>query len=130
MVIDTSAILAILQQENDARRFAAAIEAVEHPMISAASVVEASIVLIARYGSEARADLEALIEAGSLRVEPVTAEQGAIAVDAFETFGKGRGHGAVLNFGDCFAYALAKASGRPLLFKGEDFSKTDIQPAV
>ena len=130
MVVDTSAVLAILLQENDAARFAEAIEAVERPMISAASVVEAGIVLIARYGDEAYADLEALLEAGSLRVEAVTAEQGAIALDAFRAFGKGRGHGAALSFGDCLAYALAKASEQPLLFKGGDFSRTDIQSAL
>ncbi len=130
MVVDTSAVLAILLQEDDAHRFAEAIEAAERPLISAANVVETGIVLVARYGAEARADLGALLEAGGIEVEPVTAEQSAIALDAFEYFGKGRGQGAALNFGDCFAYALAKASGRPLLFKGEDFSRTDIQPAL
>ncbi len=130
MVIDSSAILAILLQEDDAPRFAEAIEAVERPLISAANVIESGMVVIARYGPEARSDLEALLEAGGIAVEPVTAEQSAIALDAFETFGKGRGRGASLNFGDCFAYALAKARGLPLLFKGEDFSRTDIPSAL
>ncbi|MDJ0947251.1 MAG: type II toxin-antitoxin system VapC family toxin [Kiloniellales bacterium] len=130
MVVDTSAILAILLQEDDAHRFAEAIEAVERPLISAANVVESGIVLMARYGAEARADLEALLEAGGMAVEPVTVEQGTIALDAYEAFGKGRGHGASLNFGDRFAYALAKARGLPLLFKGEDFSRTDISSAL
>lgn len=130
MVVDTSALLAILLQEDDAHRFAEAIEAVERPLISAANVVESGIVLIARYGAEARTDLESLLEAGGMAVEPVTVEQSKIALDAYEAFGKGRGHGASLNFGDCFAYALAKASGMPLLFKGEDFSRTDIPTAL
>ena len=71
-----------------------------------------------------------MLEAGSLRVEAVTAEQGAIAMDAFRAFGKARGHGAALNFADCVAYALAKVSGQPLLFKGEDLSRIDIQSAL
>lgn len=134
MVVDTSAILAILLQEEDAHLFAEAIETAERPLISAASVVEAGVVLVARHGPEARADLAALLEAGGLGVEPVTAEQSTLALDAFEAFGKGRGpgrdRGAALNYGDCFAYALAKASGQPLLFKGEDFSQTDIRSAL
>lgn len=130
MVVDTSAVLAILLQEEDAHLFAEAIETAERPLISAASVVEAGIVLVARHGPEARADLAALLEAGGLGVEPVTAEQGTLALDAFEAFGKGRGRGAALNYGDCFAYALAKASGQPLLFKGEDFSRSDIRSAL
>lgn len=130
MVVDTSAILAVLLQEDDALRFAEAIEAAERPLVSVASVVEAGIVLIARHGAEARADLDALLDAGGFRVEPVTGEQGTIALNAFDTFGKGRGHGAGLNFGDCFAYALAKSSGAPLLFKGGDFSKTDVSAAL
>src|SRR5205085_10744128 len=93
--------------------------------ISAASVFEAGIVLISRYGPDARGDLQDFLAQSGLQVEPVTAEQAELALDAYQRYGKGR-HQAGLNFGDCFAYALCKATGQPLLFKGQDFSQTDI----
>jgi ribonuclease VapC len=116
MVVETSAVLAILLDEPEAAEFAQMIEDDPAPLISAASVFEAGIVLISRYGPDARGDLQ---------VEPVTAEQAELALDAYQRYGKGR-HQAGLNFGDCFAYALCKATGQPLLFKGQDFSQTDI----
>ena len=87
--------------------------------------MEAGIVLISRHGLEARGDLRDFLEQGGLQVEPVTTEQAELALDAYQRYGKGR-HPAGLNFGDCFAYALCKATGQPLLFKGQDFSQTDI----
>jgi ribonuclease VapC len=125
MVVDTSAVLAILLDEPEAAEFAQLLEDDPTPLISAASVFEAGIVLISRYGLEARGDLQAFIEQGGLQVEPVTAEQAELALDAYQQFGKGR-HRASLNFGDCFAYALCKATGQALLFKGQDFSQTDM----
>ena len=126
MVVDTSAILAILLQEDDAERFAGALEATDRPLISAASVVETGMVVMARLGADARADLEDLIRQGGFRVEALTLEHALVALDAFEQFGKGSGQPAGLNFGDCLVYALAKLTGQPLLFKGDGFASTDI----
>ena len=126
MVVDTSAILAILLQEDDAERYAGALEATDRPLIAAASVVETGMVVMARLGADARADLEDLIRQGGFRVEALTMEHALVALDAFERFGKGSGHPAGLNFGDCLVYALAKLTGQPLLFKGDDFASTDI----
>jgi ribonuclease VapC len=125
MVVDTSAVLAILLEEPEAVEYAQRIEDDPTPLISAASVLEAGIVLISRYGPAAREDLHDFIAQAGLLVEPVTAAQIVLALDAYQQFGKGR-HRAGLNFGDCFAYALAKATEQPLLFKGDDFSHTDI----
>ena len=125
MVVETSAVLAILLEEPEAAEFAQLIEDNPMPLISAASVFEAGIVLLSRYGPDARGDLQEFLEQGGLQVEPVTAEQADLALEAYQQFGKGR-HPAGLNFGDCFAYALCKATGQPLLFKGQDFSQTDI----
>jgi ribonuclease VapC len=128
MVVDTSAVLAILLQEPEAADYAQRIETDLNPLISAASVFEAGIVLISRYGLEARDDLRDFLEYAGLQIEPVTADQAEQALDAYQRFGKGR-HRAGLNFGDCFAYALCKATDQPILFKGNDFSQTDIAQA-
>jgi ribonuclease VapC len=125
MVVETSAVLAILLEEPEAAEFAQLIEDDPAPLISAASVLEAGIVLISRHGPDARDDLQGFLAQGGLQVEPVTAEQAELALEAYQRYGKGR-HRAGLNFGDCFAYALCKATGQPLLFKGQDFSQTDI----
>ena len=125
MVVETSAVLGILLDEPEAAEFAQLIEDDPAPVISAASVLEAGIVLTSRYGPDARGDLQDFLAQGGLQVEPVTAEQADLALDAYQRYGKGR-HRAGLNFGDCFAYALCKATGQPLLFKGQDFSQTDI----
>ena len=125
MVVETSAVLAILLDEPEAAEFAQLIEDDPAPVISAASVLEAGIVLLSRHGPDARDDLQDFLAQGGLQVEPVTAEQAELALDAYQRYGKGR-HRAGLNFGDCFAYALCKATGQPLLFKGQDFSQTDI----
>jgi ribonuclease VapC len=125
MVVETSAVLAILLEEPEAAEFAQLIEDDPAPVISTASVVEAGIVLISRHGPDARDDLRDFLAQGGLQVEPVTAEQAELALEAYHRYGKGR-HRAGLNFGDCFAYALCQATGQPLLFKGQDFSQTDI----
>jgi ribonuclease VapC len=128
MVVDASAIVAIFLREIDAPRFLRAIEAAERPLISAASVVETSMVLIGRSGPTARQLVVEFLRDGNFQIEPVTADQASIAVDAFLRYGKGR-HRAGLNFGDCFVYALAKATGEPLLYKGNDFAQTDVASA-
>jgi ribonuclease VapC len=129
MVIDTSALIAIAWDEPERERFQDAIEREPVRLISAASVMEASIVVICRAGRTAAAPaveaLGELIEQLGLEIEPVTPQQVRIAQIAYRTYGKGL-HAAGLNFGDCFTYALAKATGRPLLFKGDDFTKTDL----
>lgn len=124
MVVDTSALVAILLHEEDAQTYADAIAAAATAALSAASYVELAIVSLSR-GARGRAELEATLADAAIEIVPVTLEQARVAAGAYERYGKGR-HGAALNFGDCFAYALAKARGEPLLFKGTDFGLTDV----
>ncbi len=129
MVIDTSALLAVALHEAEAERFLEVMDKAEMRLISAASVLEAGIVIESRRGPAAGEALDDLIVLLSLEIEPVTAEQARIARRAWRTYGKGH-HPAGLNFGDCFAYALAKATGQPLLFKGGDFAQTDLTSCI
>lgn len=126
MVLDTSAILAILLNEPEINTFSAAIERDPVRLLSAASLVEASLVVESRYGEAGRRDLDLLLQAAEIEIAPLDARQADMARHAFRTFGKGR-HPAALNLGDCFSYALAQVSGEALLFKGNDFSKTDVR---
>lgn len=125
MVIDTSALLAILQNEPERRVFNEAIEAAESRLMSTATLVEASIVIEARHGAEGLRDLDLLLEEAGVELVPVDEAQAKLARLGFSRFGKGR-HAAGLNYGDCFAYALARSRDEPLLCKGVDFSHTDI----
>ena len=125
MVIDTSAVLAILLGEPDAAVFASAIENASPRLMSAANLLEASIVLDARKGEEGARDLDLLIYRAGIEIVPVDVEQAEVARLAWRTYGKGQ-HAAGLNFGDCFAYALAKVSTGKLLYKGGDFIHTDL----
>jgi ribonuclease VapC len=125
MVIDTSALLAILQDEPERRSFNEAIEAAESRVMSVANYVEVSIVVESRHGAEGLRELDRFVDLAGIELVGVDVGQGKIARDAFSRFGKGR-HPAALNFGDCFAYALARILAQPLLFKGDDFSKTDL----
>jgi len=125
MVIDTSALIAILQGEPTAERLLAAVELDHGRLISAATVVEASLVLLGRFGEAGDLQLDRLLRALGAEVVPVGEEQTVLARDAALRFGRGR-HPAALNFGDCFAYALSVARGEPLLFVGEDFAQTDV----
>jgi len=125
MVLDTSAVLAILQDEPERRAFNEAIESADSRSLSLASLVEVSIVIEARYGAAGVRHLDRLLDRAGVSVVPVDVEQGKVARQAFSRFGKGR-HAAGLNFGDCFSYALAQVLGEPLLFKGDDFSRTDV----
>jgi ribonuclease VapC len=133
MVIDSSALVSIFLQEPDAGHFATCIAEQHTPVMSAASLLETSIVMRGRkrmdtVGTERWID--DFIAVGQIRIMPVTLEQMVAARLAHRQFGKGTGHPAALNFGDCFSYALAKTMRVPLLFKGNDFARTDIEPAL
>jgi ribonuclease VapC len=128
MIIDTSALVSILDQEAEAERLVRAIAAASERMLSAANLVETGIVMQVRRGDEAARDLDLLLAKLKIDIIPVSGKQANLARRAFQHYGRGR-HPAKLNFGDCFAYALAKDSSAPLLFKGNDFSQTDIMIA-
>src|ERR1700751_5613435 len=129
MIIDTSAIIAILNDEPERRAFNEVIEHSDTCLLSAANFLEASIVIENNRGYDGLRDFDLLMAAAGIELAPVDADQAHIARQAFRQYGKGR-HPAALNFGDCFSYALAKATGFPLLFKGQDFAKTDIHAAL
>jgi ribonuclease VapC len=129
VVLDTSALLAVLLGEPESDPFIVVLADAEDPLISAATLVESSIVMRAKTGDGGIADLDELLAAAAVRCVAVDSVQAHLARDAFARFGKGRA-AAGLNFGDCFSYALARAMDRPLLFKGDDFSQTDVTPAV
>jgi ribonuclease VapC len=126
MVLDTSAIVAILAVEPVADRLTAAVERDPRRLVSAATVVELSLVILGRYGEAGEPLLDRFLRAISAEVAPVDGDQVAIARDAALRYGRGR-HPASLNFGDCFSYALAVARGEPLLFLGGDFARTDVE---
>ena len=128
MIVDSSALLAILFSEPDARKQANAIMAASPCRMSVANVLEASIVVERRGGDAAAHELDTLLESAQIELVPVTVEHLEAARRAWRRFGKDN-HPAALNFGDCFAYALAKATGEPLLFEGEDFAQTDVEAA-
>lgn len=125
MVLDTSALLALLLDEPEAEEFRAAVEEDTTRLVSAATLLETALVIEARKGEPGGRELDSLIHKAEIAVVAVDAEQVSEARRAYRRFGKGR-HAAGLNFGDVFAYALARSSGEPLLFKGDDFAKTDI----
>ena len=129
IVIDTSAIVALLSNETDADFYEAAIAGAEESCISAASALECTFVLESRYGEAGTQKLDQLFLEQGIAVIPFDEEQLQLARAAFRRFGRGR-HPARLNFGDCFAYGLAKQLAAPLLFKGEDFRQTDIESAL
>jgi ribonuclease VapC len=129
MVVDTSALVAIFLLEPEAGQFAHEILEAPRAAISAANLLEAGIILDARIGHQDSFELDEFIASVGLEVEPVTVDQVRVARRANRTYGKGN-HPAGLNFGDCFAYALAKTTGLPLLFKGADLAQTDITPAL
>jgi ribonuclease VapC len=126
MIVDTSAIVAILRDEPDAATFADAIEDARIRRVSAVNYVEAAAVIDGSRNPIASRRFDEFIHEASFTIEAVTAEQARIAREAYKDFGKGSGHPAQLNFGDCFAYALAKAMSEPILFKGQDFKHTDL----
>lgn len=129
MIIDTSALLAILYQEEDAEWFVTALVTASARRMSAANFLEAAINVDAHGDPEASRQLDHFVRQAAIEIVPVTLEHAQIARQAYLDFGKGR-HKAALNFGDCFAYALVRATGEPLLFKGSDFPNTDIVPVT
>ena len=128
MIVDSSAVLAVLYREPDAERFETAIASAPSCRMSVANALEASIVMEGRGGMAAGDALDRFLKAAVIDLAPVTAEHMEAARRAWRRFGKGN-HPAALNFGDCFAYALADVTGEPLLFKGEDFTRTDVEAA-
>ena len=128
MILDTSALVAILYREPEAKSFVERILAADVSRLSVANWIELAMVVERQLGADGMRQAEAFLRRAGVVVEPVTLEHGELARQAFLDFGKGR-HKAGLNFGDCFAYALARATGEALLFKGDDFAMTDIRPA-
>jgi len=128
MVIDTSALVAILLDEPERRAFNEKIEADPRRLVSAVTFVETALVIEARVGEAGGRELDLFLHRANVEMAPVDADQAEIARRAFRRYGRGR-HPAGLNFGDCFAYALVKTTGEPLLFKGDDFGRTDIVAA-
>jgi ribonuclease VapC len=130
MIIDTSAVIAILRDEPEAVSYARAIADATDRRLSAVNFVESAVVIDASRDPIATRRFDDFITEANINIEPVTGVQAQIARDAYRDFGKGSGHPAKLNFGDCFAYALARLLGEPLLFKGSDFGHTDIASAL
>jgi ribonuclease VapC len=130
MIIDASAVVAILFAEPEAIACADAISAAAHRHISAVSYLEAAIVIDGRRDPVASRRFDELMTTAAISIEPVDEEQARVARAAYRDFGRGSGHPARLNMGDCFAYALARCRGEPLLFKGGDFIHTDLAPAL
>jgi ribonuclease VapC len=130
MVIDTSALVAILLAEPEAARMLDAIAESHSRLVGTATVVEATAVMLGRKGESGRIALDALIGELDIEVVPVSPGAGKLAADAYAEFGRGVGHPGVLNYGDCLAYGVAVDLGEPLLFKGDDFAKTDVLAAA
>jgi len=130
MIVDSSALVAILKREPERAAFSDLLETVRDVKISAATYFETCIVIDSIKEPDVSRMLDDLIEVSRIAIEPVTAEQARIARQAYRDYGKGSGHPASLNFGDCFSYALARDKREPILFKGDDFNHTDLRPAI
>ena len=130
MIVDTSAIIAILRSEPEARSYARVIADAATRRVGAINFVESAVVIDASRDPIATRRFDDFIKEANISIEPVTEIQARIAREAYRDFGRGSGHPANLNFGDCFAYALARTSGEPLLFKGNDFVHTGITSAL
>lgn len=130
MIIDSSAIVAIVNKESDVRIFTDALEAEPDCKMSAATFLEAAVVIDTGRDPVLSRRYDEILRDSVIKLVPVDEKQARIAREAYRDFGKGSGHQARLNFGDCFAYALAKVTGEPLLFKGKDFLHTDIRSAL
>jgi len=130
MIVDTSALIAMISNEADGPKFALKLDEPEVVRMSSATYLETSIVLDAQRKASISAQLDDLILDLGIVVEPVTFEQARIARQAYSQYGKGNGHPAHLNFGDCFTYALARVKREPVLFKGDEFAHTDLRSAI
>jgi ribonuclease VapC len=126
MIVDSSALIAILRAEPEAQAFAKTIAAARDRRVSAVNFVEAAVVIDGSRDPIASRRFDELVREAELQIEPVTEAHARIAREAYRDFGKGSGHKASLNFGDCFAYALAKTKQEPILCKGDDFKYTDL----
>ncbi|MDC7788555.1 type II toxin-antitoxin system VapC family toxin [Rhodoplanes sp. TEM] len=130
MIIDTSALIAVLKKEPEEEEFLFAIGNAEVLRVSAATYFEAGLVVDRNNDPGLSGNLDELLEEAAVIIEPVTEAQAGLARQAYRDLGRGSGHPARLTFGDCFSYALAKAAGEPPLFKGDDFGRTDVAPAL
>lgn len=130
MIVDPSAILAVLKREPGWEKIRDLLDVSHNSSLSAASYVEASIVVDRWNDANLSRRFDELVEQFKIAIEPVTVEQARIARQAYRIYGRGSGHAAKLNFGDCFSYALARAKREPILFKGADFQHTDLRPAI
>lgn len=127
MIVDSSAVVAILRQEPEALEFSETLEKADRLRMSVVSYVETAVVVDSARDPIVSRKLDDLLSAAAIEIVPVTLEQGRIAREAYRDFGRGSGHPAKLNFGDCFSYALARDSDEALLFKGNDFCATDVR---
>ena len=130
MILDSSALIAVVRREPESRRFLELIDAAPQCLLSAVNYMETAIVVDSVRDPVASRELDDFLRESKIAIQPVTIAQAHIARQAYRDFGKGSGHPARLNFGDCFAYALAKELAEPILFKGNDFSETDVTPAA
>lgn len=130
MIVDTSALIAVLRDEGDAISYANAIANASVRRVSAVTYVETAVVIDASRDPIASRRFDDLLREARIVIEPVTEVQARIAREAYRDFGRGSGHPASLNFGDCFTYALARSMNEPLLFKGKDFMHTDVAPVL
>jgi len=130
MIVDTSALVAILKLEPERVPFAEILDRAESLRISAVTYLEMSIVMDSRRSPALSREVDEIIERFNVQIEPVTVEQAKIARQAYRDYGRGSGHPANLNFGDCFSYALARDKREPILYKGDDFGHTDLRPAI
>ena len=130
MIVDSSALVAILKREPEHGAFSTLLETTQEVKISAATYFETCVVIDSLRQPALSRMLDDLMEVSRIVIEPVTAEQAKIARQAYRDYGKGSGHPAGLNFGDCFSYALTRVNREPILFKGDDFGHTDLQSAV
>jgi ribonuclease VapC len=130
VIVDTSSLIAILRGEAEALAFAKRIEVAQSKVIAAPTYVETCMVFASRKGADKKFHVDELLRQSEIEIVPFTPQAAAIAVEAFLKYGKGRGHKAQLNFGDCVSYAMSKLEVMPLLFKGEDFRHTDVVPAL
>lgn len=130
MIVDTSALVAILKREPEQAAFSSLLESTQNVSISAVTYFETSIVIDSLRQPTVSRQLDDVIVRAGITIEPVTVEQARIARQAYRDYGKGSGHKANLNFADCFSYALARDKREPILFKGDDFAHTDLRPAL
>lgn len=129
MIVDASALVAVLRNEPEGPAFSKILHAADDLCVSAATYLELSIVIDSRGDAALSMEIDELIDRFDIQIEPVTASQAKIARQAYRDYGKGSGHRANLNFGDCFTYALAREKREPVLWKGDDFGHTGLRPA-